>query len=396
MKNSVLATRFLLRLILTVGLSALSIWLLVRYEYLSQIHAVDNLIGTIPLALVFLGASCSITLVWIKKSKRNAALSIMLSLVMVCSYALFPNALRANWWIQQSYPGNGENVDITVYAPFTGKNTARLEEESSLTLKTALPVLDGALALYPVYAAIAEATYDKTAYEVSASALFTDTVQAFRELVLGNRDIIFMARPAASQMRLAEDANVQIQLTPIGREAFVFLVGAENPIENLSLQQIRNVYSGKTARWNTLGWKEGGSIVAFQRPEGSGSQTGIQSVMGDLPLIVPQPLPDKSLVGSNSLMQQISVHWKGVQPALGYSYRFFANTMNPNPEAKMLKINGVEPSVYNIASGAYPFSVEFYAVTNGDPQGNVKLLIDWILSPQGQRLIEKCGYVPLG
>ena len=114
-----------------------------------------------------------------------------------------------------------------------------------------------------------------------------------------------------------------------------------------------------------------------------------------MPIQAPQPLPDKSLIGSNSLMQQVSVEWKGVQPALGYSYRFFANTMYPNPNAKLLKIDGVEPSVENIKNGSYPFTVNFYAVTNGQPQGNTKKLIDWILSPQGQKLIEKCGYTPL-
>ena len=66
--------------------------------------------------------------------------------------------------------------------------------------------------------------------------------------------------------------------------------------------------------------------------------------------------------------------------------------MKPNPGAKMLKINGIAPTADNIKSGSYPFTVEFYAVTNGEPRGNTKLLIDWLLSPQGQKLIELCGY----
>ncbi|MBP5242434.1 MAG: substrate-binding domain-containing protein, partial [Clostridia bacterium] len=197
------------------------------------------------------------------------------------------------------------------------------------------------------------------------------------------------------QMEAAERAGVKLTFTPIGKEAFVFLVGKENPVDDISYQQIKNIYSGKTAKWNTLGWKEGGDIVAFQRPEGSGSQSGLQNVMGSMPVIKPQPLPDKSLVGTNSLMKQVSVHYKGVQPALGYSFRFFAETMYPNEDAKMLKVNGVYPSTENIRTGKYPFTVNFYAVTNGEPTGNTKTLIEWILSPQGQKLMEKCGYVPL-
>jgi ABC-type phosphate transport system, periplasmic component len=69
--------------------------------------------------------------------------------------------------------------------------------------------------------------------------------------------------------------------------------------------------------------------------------------------------------------------------------------MYANPDAKLLKVNGVEPSLENIQNGRYPFVADFYAVTKGEPEGNTKLLIDWILSEQGQELIEKTGYTPL-
>lgn len=382
------------RILLTAGALALGGWLLWRYEYISQFDQVDNIVGVIPIALVLIMSGGFIALVWIKPSKRLAGLCISLAVVVALSGSLFPNSLRGNWWIQQPYSTDGDNPDISVYAPFSGEKTARLDEGATLILKENLPVMDGALALYPVYAAIAQAVYDETAYGAGESTPFTNTLRAFDALIAGERNIIFSSHASEKQMKAAKDAGVELFHTPIGKEAFVFLVGEGNPTDNLSSQQIYNVYSGKTAKWRTLGWDEGGDIVAFQRPEGSGSQTGIQAVMKDagLPLIVPQPLPDKSLVGTNSLMKQISVEWKGVQPALGYSYKFFAAEMYPNPKAKLLKIDGVAPSAENIASGAYPFTVEFYAITNGAPTGNTKKLIDWMLSPQGQTLIEKTGY----
>lgn len=85
----------------------------------------------------------------------------------------------------------------------------------------------------------------------------------------------------------------------------------------------------------------------------------------------------------------------GVQPAIGYSYRYYAVTMYPNPDAKLLKIDGVYPSIETISDGSYPFASNFYAVTNGQPEGNVKTLIDWILSSEGQYLIRQTGYTPL-
>lgn len=95
------------------------------------------------------------------------------------------------------------------------------------------------------------------------------------------------------------------------------------------------------------------------------------------------------------MMQQVSVEWKGVQPAIGYSYRYYANTMYPNADTKLLAIDGVYPCKETIRDGSYPFSADFYAVTNGQPTGSVKALLDWILSEEGQYLIEQVGYVPI-
>jgi phosphate transport system substrate-binding protein len=69
--------------------------------------------------------------------------------------------------------------------------------------------------------------------------------------------------------------------------------------------------------------------------------------------------------------------------------------MYANPDAKLLSVDGFAPSRENIRNGNYPFVADFYAVTNGEPEGNVKSLIDWILSPQGQKIIEDTGYTPL-
>lgn len=382
------------RILLSLGAAFAGGYLLYRFEYLSQIRSVDNVVGLIPVALVvsFVVGFC--VLVWMRHTKKRAPFAVAVAAVVLASAVLFPNALRGNWWIQNVNAEAGSDGDISGYAPFTeGSLTAKLGEPSSLVLQNDLPVLDGALALYPVYAAVAETVYSEQAYR--GEAMFTNTVKAFEALIAGERDIIFTAYASQSQLAAAEKAGADLRFTAIGREAFVFIAGKSNPVESVTVQQIRNIYSGKTAKWATLGWKEGGRIIAFQRPEGSGSQTGLQSVMRGLPIQVPQPLPSASLIGSNSLMQQVSAEWRGVQPALGYSYRFFANTMLPNPNAKFLKVNGVEPSIENIQSGAYPFVVNFYAVTNGEAQGNVKKVIDWLLSPQGQSLIEKTGYAPL-
>ncbi len=386
---------FSLRLLITAGAAALAVVLLWRYEYFSQIAAIDNFVGVLPILLAILFVGGLSGALWMKHTRQFAPLTIFLAVLVILSAALYPTALTGRWR-KVEYSRDGSDPPLTDYDPYTGTKTARLDAPASLLFEGDLPVLDGALALYPVYAAIAEAVYPEEICEEEGAVQFTNTVEAFKHLIAGERDVFFSSYPAESQLRLAKEAGVALEITPIGREAFVFLVGDENPIDGLSLQQIYNIYSGKTALWGTLGWKEGREIVAFQRPEGSGSQSGMQSIMkkAGLPLAAPRPF-DKSLVGTNSLMDQISAKRNGVMPVLGYSYRFFATTMRPNPHAKMLKIDGVAPTVGTIGSGEYPFTVNFYAVTRKDRTENTARLLDWILSAEGQLLIERAGYVPI-
>ena len=388
---------FTLRAFITLLVWSVSGYILYKYEYTLAFLDVDNIVGMLPVALIVTAAIGATIIIWVKHSKRLVPVVASVALLVILSVALFPTALRGNWWINPTVSEESEAApDLTLYAPFLdGSKIARLDKQSELKLVDNLPILDGATALYPVYAAFANAVYNEEIFTQN-TVICTNTRSAYEAIIAGDRDIIFVAGASEQQIAAAKSAGVDLIFTPIGHEAFVFLVGKENPVDNITYQQLRNIYSGKTAYWNTLGWREGGKIIAFQRPDGSGSQTGLQKmIMKNLPLQVPQPLPDKNLIGTNSLMKQVSVEWQGVQPAIGYSYRYYATTMYANPDTKLLKINGIEPSIENIQNGSYPFVGDFYAVTNGEPQGNTKLFIDWILSPQGQEIIEKTGYTPL-
>jgi len=66
-----------------------------------------------------------------------------------------------------------------------------------------------------------------------------------------------------------------------------------------------------------------------------------------------------------------------------------------NQQIKLLAIDGIVPSTETIQNNSYPFSGFFYAITLGNETENTKLFIEWILSEQGQYLIEKTGYVSL-
>lgn len=383
------------RLIMTMGLVAVYFCITNRLQYFSQISAIDNISGAAPLLLLTGITVFLTTLIW-KRHRKAETSTIVLAVLSIIWATLLVPALTGNWYpLAKTATPDGAPPDLALYAPFTDDTwAARLPGPASLAIYDDLPALDGATALYPVYAAFVNATYDAAGYTPD-KAQCTNTMNAYQRIIAGDCDIIFVAGASERQSQAAIDAGSELVFTPIGREAFVFLVGRENPIDGLSSQQIRNIYSGKTAYWRTLGWSEGGRIIVFQRPEGSGSQTGLQDIMRPLPIQKAQPLPDESLIGGGSMMNQISVEWQGVQPAIGYSYRYYAVAMVPNPDCKLLAIDGINPSNETIADGSYPFTTDFYAVTNSQPTGNVKALIDWILTDEGQYLIEQTGYAPL-
>ena len=87
--------------------------------------------------------------------------------------------------------------------------------------------------------------------------------------------------------------------------------------------------------------------------------------------------------------------YQNTRGAIGYTFRYYATQMNSNKNIKLLAINGIAPTVENIRNGSYPYTVDVYMVTREHPTVETQQLVNWFLSPQGQRLVQDVGYVPL-
>ena len=287
------------------------------------------------------------------------------------------------------------DFSLSKYEPFA-KNTkaARLPEPSSFRITSRLPQLDGATALYPLYAAFAQAVYPKKKYDRNFSEVECNNTSNVYKSLTGDYDhvdIAFLAGPSDEQRASLHAANRELRLTAIGREAFVFFVNAKNPVRELSVQQIKDIYAGKITNWNQVGGRNE-RIRAFQRPEGSGSQTMLKKIMGGRELMTP-PLED--VPQSMSGIITSAADYRNFENAIGFSFLFFTAKMVNNDQIRMLKVDGVYPCRESIRSKKYPFVGDFYAVTAGSKNPNVEPFIKWILSPQGQYLVEKTGYTAI-
>lgn len=274
-----------------------------------------------------------------------------------------------------------KSIELDKYLPFD-ENSQIVKLDSDVKLSGELPVIDGAAALYPVFSAFVNAVYPEESVQfdgenfLPGSALqYTNTRGAYQAIVDGDADVIFCAPPSEEQLAYAEEKGVSLEFVPVGNEAFVFLVNQNNPVESLTTDQIRAIYAGEITNWFEVGG-ENTPIDALQRNQGSGSQTAMLSFMGD------------------TEMHRRLFAFMG--KPIGYSFRYYVEGIVENGAVKMLALDGVYPDKEHIADGSYPIVAQFYAVyKTDDPNPNIPVLLDFILSEEGQKIVEESGYVPM-
>ena len=284
------------------------------------------------------------------------------------------------------------NINTSEYLPFENKSKiVKLDKEASLRLTENLPILDGAAACFPLYSAFVNATYPNTV-ELDYNGVFryNNTVGGYKLLAEKEIDIFFGGYPSEEQIQKATEEGTEFEYTEIGKEAFVFFVHKDNPISSLTTEQIKGIYSGKITNWKEVGGQDE-EIVAFQRNEGSGSQSMLKRFMNDTPIM---EAPKKQVNDMMSGIIDVVADYKNTSSAIGFSFRYYLEGIIKNPNIKMISIDGVEPNKENIRTESYPITAPVYAVTYKENENeNVEKFLAWILSDEGQEIVERTGYV---
>ena len=282
------------------------------------------------------------------------------------------------------------NINLNEYMPFDEDSKIVKLENASLKLENNLPIVDGAAAVFPVYSAFVNAVYPNTIELYDGVFEYNNTSMGYELLAEKKTDIFFGAYPSEEQIEYAESLGTEFEFTPIGSEAFVFFVNSKNPIDGLTKEQIQNIYTGEITNWEEVGG-DNEKIIAYQINEGSGSQSMLKRFMeGKTLMEAPTEQVNDLMVGIIDVVSD----YKSTPNSIGFSFRYYVEGIIKNPNIKMISIDGVEPTVENIKNGTYPVTTSLYAVTyKGNDNENVKKLIDWILSEEGQKIIEETGYV---
>ncbi|EEC0294614.1 PstS family phosphate ABC transporter substrate-binding protein [Salmonella enterica subsp. enterica] len=331
---------------------------------------------------------------------RRGRLGMVAILVLLSLMALWQAQQRADKYVHMDKRYSvSEVIDKWgKYRPdVSGSKLTRLQGKAPFQFSERWPRWDGATAAYPIYASAFYAlnTFPDTTsfYDIRICCLKNSrTPVAYQNLINNKTDIIFVAQPSEGQKKHAQEANVKLTYTPFAREAFVFIVNANNPVESLTGQQVRDIFSGKITRWSEVGGRDE-AIQVWQRPADSGSQTVmLAKVMKQTPML---PAKETEVArGMGRVIREVA-DYQNTNRSIGYTFRYYATQMNSDKGIKLLAINGVYPSESSIRNGSYPYSTDVYMVTREDRTADTQKIVDWFISPQGQVLVQNVGYVPL-
>ena len=373
-----------LTILLTAATLFVSYYALFITAMLLFSSGINHIITYIGLIVV---PSLLLPLIWLKKRKK------FLIIWCICA-AVYGTALGTNFGIikyNKSITVNtSPNIVIPAYLPFEEDSKIVKTDSKTLKLTENLPRIDGAAALFPVYSAFVNAVYPNTTKLHDGIFEYNNTPDGYRLLAEKETDIFIGVYPSDEQKAYAEENQTTFEYTPIVTEAFVFFVHKDNPITNLTTEQIKDIYSGKITNWKDVGGKNE-KIAAFQRNEGSGSQSMLKRFMGDTPIAdAPTEMVNDLMAG---IIEQVA-DYKSKTNSIGFSFRYYVEGIIKNPDIKMISIDGAAPTSENIRNGSYPILTPIYAVTYKENQnGNVDKLLEWILSDEGQYIINETGYV---
>lgn len=221
---------------------------------------------------------------------------------------------------------------------------------------------------------------------------YTDSYKSFENLINGEADLIIVGYPTQDEVKLVKQNNLELDIFPIAKDGFVFFVNKDNPIDNLTINQIQNIYSGKIKNWKDIGGNDT-EIKAFQRPENSPSQEGmINTVMKGLKMINPIT---QNISHTEGAINDVISDYQNLENAIGYSYYYNANNMYSTENIKFILIDGIQPTYENIQTGLYSLQKSYYAIIREDEpeDSNTRKLLNAMMSEQGQIIVKEAGYV---
>jgi phosphate transport system substrate-binding protein len=254
---------------------------------------------------------------------------------------------------------------------------------AGLTLSAAKTItIKGSTTVLPIAQSCAEAFMNKHK-DIDISVQGGGSGVGIASVIDGTCDIGDASRPAKDkEYAKAKENGIELYENVVAMDGIAVIVNPKNPVSGLTKDQIKGIYTGKISDWKDVGGKKG-KIVVVSRDSSSGTFETFNSLALDKEKVRPDALLNASnkAVATTIAKTPLAIGYVG----LGYL----------TSEVKGVTVNKVKPTKANVVNGSYILARKLFMYTNGAPKGAVKQYIDYILSSEGQKLVDKAGFVAI-
>lgn len=196
------------------------------------------------------------------------------------------------------------------------------------------------------------------------------------DVAMSSRDL------KAKEVKGFEDHGVKTVRFTVAHDAIIPVVNPKNAVKGLTMEQLKDVFAGKIKSWDELGGAKT-PIVVVGRDSSSGTFECFQELVMGKTRVSPRALIQAS---NGGVVQAVAQNPNAIgYVGVGYMYK----------QTHPLTVNNVKPGMETAKNKTWPIARDLYLFTAGEPQGNAKKLIDFMLSAEGQKDVQKAGFVPV-
>lgn len=222
--------------------------------------------------------------------------------------------------------------------------------------------------------------------------LNNNTHGAFVNLIDDKVDIIITARSISRDEKVyAEEQGVTLLEQPIARDALTFMVNAQNPVSNLSIDQIHAIYMGNVQNWSEVGGLDC-VMKPYVRNRNSGSQEKFETMVMDGLTIADFP---EMQIGTTMMSPYYQL--ENDTAGIAFSPFYYYKVMVDSKKVRAVGVDGVEMTKENVMNGTYPYTSKVYTAVRSDIDKSsiAYKLFEFLSSEAGQAIVDESGYVPL-
>src|SRR5437016_5835648 len=208
-------------------------------------------------------------------------------------------------------------------------------------------------------------------------------------LINGTTQICEASRPmkAEEKKSVKDQRHADAIEIPVALDALAVYLNKDNPIEHLDMEQVARIFRGEVTNWKDVGGKNA-PILLYGRENNSGTYVFFKEHV-----LKNADYAEKyqALPGTAAVIDAVQKDPGGV----GYGGIGYAKDVKTISIAKDAASNAIAPSMENVLNNTYPLSRQLFWYTAGEPTGPVKSFLDWVLGPDGQKVVAEVGYYPL-